>query len=83
MKKRTIETKVMGIENEDGETPLVVLQCPEGETIGAKASVTASAIMVDQETMVAARDRINVVGKSRPSVQLGDTVEVQVSPTTS
>jgi hypothetical protein len=78
-----MEMKVMGIENEDGETPLVILQCPEGEKIAAKATVTAKAIMLDQETLVAARDRINVVGKSGPSVHLGDTVEVQVVSTTS
>jgi hypothetical protein len=76
--KRTIETKVIGIENEDGETPRVILQCPQGETIAAKATLTASSIMVDQEPLVSAVDRINVVGKGRPTVHLGDTVEVQV-----
>ena len=76
--KRTIQTTVVGIENEGGETPEVILQSPEGEKIAAKAAVTTSAIMVDQQPLVAAVDRINVVGKGRPSVHLGDTVEVQV-----
>jgi hypothetical protein len=81
--KRTIAMKVIGIENEEGETPRVILQCPDGETIGAKATVTASPIMVDQESFIAAIDRIKVVGKGRPSVHLGDTVEIQVLSTTS
>jgi hypothetical protein len=72
--KRTIETKVIGIENEEGEKPRIVLQCCEGETIAAKATVSASPIMVEQEALVAGVDRINV--------HLGDTVEVQVVSTT-
>jgi hypothetical protein len=80
--KRTIETKVIGVENQDSEAPLVILQCPEGETIGAKATVTAAPIMIDQQQLVVAVDRINVVGKGRPSVHLGDTVIVQVVSTT-
>jgi hypothetical protein len=76
--KRRIETKVIAIEDEAGEKSLVILQCPEGETIAAKATVSANPIMVDQEQLVAAIDRINVVGKGKPSVHLGDMVEVQV-----
>jgi hypothetical protein len=37
-----------------------------------------SAIMIEEESLVAAIDRTNVVGKGRPSVQLGDAVEVRV-----
>ncbi len=79
--KRRIETKVIAIEDEAGEKFRVILQCPEGDTIAPKATVSANPIMVDQEQLVAAIDRINVLGKGKPSVRLGDTVEVQVFST--
>jgi hypothetical protein len=47
--KRTIETKVIGSENEDGENPRAILQCPEGETMAGNAIATAGPIVVDQE----------------------------------
>jgi hypothetical protein len=76
--KRTIPAKVIGIENGDGETPRVLLQGITGEIIAPKATVMTSAILRDQEPLIVATDRINIVGKGRPSVHLGDTVEVQI-----
>jgi hypothetical protein len=76
--RRTIQTQVISIENEDGENPRVVLQCPEGEIISPKTAVMTKAIFRDQEPLVAATDRIKVLGKGKPSVDVGDTVEVQL-----
>jgi hypothetical protein len=76
--KRTIQTKVVEIENEGGEHPRVVLQCPEGELLEPKSSFKTKAIFIDQEPLVAASDRIKVLGKGKPSVNLGDTVVVEV-----
>ena len=44
----------------------------------AKATVRAKAIFRDQEALIAATDRIKVLGKGRPYLNLGYTVEVQV-----
>ena len=76
--KRTIQMQVVNIENEGGETPRVVLQCPAGETIAPKDIVKAKAIFPEQEPLIVAMDRIKILGKGRPHINLGDTVEVQV-----
>jgi len=76
--KRTIQAKVISIEDQQGENPRVVLQCPAGETIEPKAKVVARCMFPDQETKVWAADCIKVLGKGRPGVKVGDTVEVQV-----
>ena len=47
--KRTIQTMVVQIENEEGEHPRVVLQCPEGEFLEPKSSLKTKAIFLDQE----------------------------------
>jgi hypothetical protein len=75
---QTIQAKVIHIEDEEGEQPVVVLQCLEGEPISPKATVTAEAILRDQEVLIAATDRVKVLGKGKPSVSLGDTVEIRV-----
>lgn len=67
------------IENEEGEHPRVVLQCPEGEFLEPKSSLRTKAIFLDQEPLVVASDRIKVVGKGKPCVKLGDTVIVEVA----
>jgi hypothetical protein len=46
--------------------------------LSPKATVTAQAILRDQEVLIAATDRVKVLGKGKPSVVLGDTVEIRV-----
>jgi hypothetical protein len=77
--KRTIQTIVVQIENEEGEHPRVVLQCPKGELLEPKSSFKTKAIFLDQEPLAVASDRIKVVGKGKPCVKLGDIVVVEVS----
>lgn len=72
-----IQTKVVRIENEEGETPSVVLRCP-GEAIAPKATVTTKAILCEQEVLVAGPDCVKVLGKGKPSVGVGDLVEINV-----
>jgi hypothetical protein len=76
--KETIQTRVVRIENEQGERPSVMLRCLGGGAIPPKASVTAKAIFCDQEVMVAGPDHIKVLGKGKPSVGVGDMVEINV-----
>jgi hypothetical protein len=75
---QTIQATVIHIENDQGEQPVVVLRCLAGEPISLKATVTAQAILLDQEVLIAAKDRVKVVGKGKPCVALGDTVEIRV-----
>jgi hypothetical protein len=59
--------------------PGVILQCPEGERIAPKATVTAKAIFREQEALVESADRVKVFGKGNPGIDLGDVVDVQIS----
>jgi hypothetical protein len=75
---QTMQEKVIHIENEQANQAVVVLRCLAGEPISPKATVTAQAILRDQEVLIAATDRVKVLGKGKPSVVLGDTVEIRV-----
>jgi hypothetical protein len=74
----TIQATVIHIENEEGEQPVVVLRCLAGKPISPKATVTAQAVLRDQEIVIEATNRVKVLGKGKPSVGLGDTVEIRV-----
>jgi hypothetical protein len=73
---KTIQTKVASIEN--GAPECVVLQCLDGETIPAKATVMTKAIFHEQEPVIAAPDRVKILGKGKPGVSLGELEEIQV-----
>ena len=72
---KTIPTKVASIENGAGE---VVLECLNGETIPAKATVMTRAIFCEQQPVIASPDRVKILGKGNPSVSLGEPIEIRV-----
>jgi hypothetical protein len=74
----TIQATVIHIANEEGEQPVVVLRCLVGKPISPKATVTAQAVLRDQEIVIEATNRVKVLGKGKSSVGLGDTVEIRV-----
>ena len=76
--KQTIQTTVVEIENEEGEHPAVTLRCSGSERIPLKATVTAKAILCEQEVLVAGKDRFKILGKGKPCVGVGDKVEISV-----
>jgi hypothetical protein len=80
--KQTIQTTVVQIDNEDGEYPAVTLQCSGEETIPLKATISAKAILCEQQVLVAGRDRLKILGKGKPSVSVGDIVEICVASET-
>jgi hypothetical protein len=80
---QTIQTTVVQIENEQGEHPAVMLRCSEGEAIPPKATVSAKAILCEQEVLIVGTDRLKIRGKGKPSVCLGDLVEIRVIAETS
>jgi hypothetical protein len=80
--KQTVRATVVQIENESGEHPAVVLQCSGDIAISPKASVTARAILCDQEVLIVGPDRVNVRGKGKPTVEVGDIVEIEVTSDT-
>jgi hypothetical protein len=65
--KQTIRTTVVQIENEQGEHPAVMLKC-SGEAIPPKATVSAKAILCEQEVLIVGADRLKIRGKGKPSV---------------
>jgi len=77
--KRTIQMRVIRIDTATGSKPGVLLQCPEGERIASKATVTTKAIFPEQEALVESADCVKVLGKGNPGIDLGDVVEVQIS----
>jgi hypothetical protein len=79
--KQTIQTTVVQIENEQGELPAVMLRCSEGEAIHPEATVSAKAILCEQEILIVGTDQKR--GKGKPSVGLGDMVEIRVIAETS
>jgi hypothetical protein len=81
--RHTIQTTVVQVENEQGEHPAVMLRCTGGESIPSKATVRAKAIFCEQEVVVAGTDRLKILGKGKPSVCVGDTVEICVLSETS
>jgi hypothetical protein len=81
--RQTIQTTVVQVENEQGEHPAVMLRCTGGESIPPKATVSAKAIFCEQEVVVAGTDRVKILGKGKPSVSLGETVEICVLAETS
>ena len=81
--KQTIQTTVVQIENEQGELPAVMLRCSEGEAIHPEATVSAKAILCEQEILIVGTDRLKIRGKGKPSVGLGDMVEIRVIAETS
>lgn len=76
--KRIVPMKVIRIDAGSGRKPSVLLQCPEGEKIGPKATITANAIFPEQEALVESADRVKVFGKGKPNIGLGDVVDVQI-----
>jgi hypothetical protein len=73
-----IPTTVVRIENEEGEHPSVVLRCPGCEAIAPKARVSAKAILCEQEALIVGPDCVKILGKGKPSVGVGDIVEITV-----
>ena len=73
---KTIQTKVASIEN--GTPECVVLECLNGETIPPKAKLTTRAIFHEQHSVIASPDRVKILGKGKPSVSLGELVEIRV-----
>jgi hypothetical protein len=80
MKRKFLAT-VVEIENAEGENPRVVLQCSAGATVSPKETIAVPAIFCDQEYIIAATDRIKIMGKGKPSAKVGQTLEVEVIST--
>jgi hypothetical protein len=83
--ERIIKAKVLSLKRPPGKTPqehaetTVVLQCPPGEVVDKTAKVSVpKAIFKEQDTTVAANDRIEVRGIGKPIVKEGDLVEVRI-----
>jgi hypothetical protein len=79
--KRKFSATIVEIENIEGENPRVVLQCSAGEIVSSKDRFAVPAIFCDQEYIIAATDRIKVIGKGKPSAEVGQTLEVEVIST--
>ncbi|HEY6839734.1 MAG TPA: hypothetical protein VI114_00840 [Chthoniobacterales bacterium] len=79
--KRKFPATVVEIENVEGENPRVVLQCSAGETVSSKDKIAVHAVFCDQEYVIAATDRIKIIGKGKPSAEVGQTLEVEVIST--
>jgi hypothetical protein len=73
---KTIQAKVASIEY--GAPECVVLECLNGETIPPKATVMTKAIFHEQQPVIAAPDRVKILGKGKLGVSLGELVEIRV-----
>ncbi|MBV8225685.1 MAG: hypothetical protein JO232_10910 [Verrucomicrobia bacterium] len=76
--KRSVPMKVVRVDTDSSSNPYILLQCPEGEKIGPKATITTKAIFPEQETLVESADSVKVLGKGKPGVGLGDVVDVPI-----
>jgi hypothetical protein len=76
---RIVPMKVIRVDTDSSSNPFVLLQCPEGEKIPPKATITTKAIFPEQEALVECVDRVKVLGKGKPGVGLGDVVDVHIS----
>jgi hypothetical protein len=76
--KRIISMKVVRVDTDSESKPCVILQCPEGEEIAPRATVTTRPIFPEQEALVESADRVKVLGKGKPNIALGDVVDVQL-----
>ena len=46
--------------------------------MSSKDKIAVHAIFCDQEYVIAATDRIKIIGKGKPSADVGQTLEVEV-----
>jgi hypothetical protein len=76
--KRIISMKVVQVNTDSESMPCVILQCPKGEEIAPRATVTTRPIFPEQEALVESADRVKVLGKGKPNISLGDAVDVQL-----
>jgi hypothetical protein len=76
--KRIISMKVVRVDTDSESKPCVILQCPKGEEIAPRATVTTRSIFPEQEALVESADRVKVLGKGKPNISLGDAVDVQL-----
>jgi hypothetical protein len=76
--KRIISMKVVRVDTDSESKPCVILQCPKGQEVAARATVTTRAIFPEQEAFVESADRVKVLGKGKPNIGVGDVVDVQI-----
>ena len=49
--------------------------------MSSKDKIAVHAVFCDQEYVIAATDRIKIIGKGKPSAEVGQTLEVEVIST--